>query len=108
MSSFTLSPLWAVRLSITTTCPARRLGASASSTYASKSALVVAPSTASDGPMPESVMLASRVTFGPQLRGEEQCARSPLGDQAYSGRSERSEEHTSELQSRQYLVCRLL
>jgi hypothetical protein len=78
MSSFTLSPLWAVRLSITTTtCPARRLGASASSTYyASKTALVVAPSTASDGPMPESVMLASRVMFGPQLRGDEQCARS--------------------------------
>src|SRR3712207_9247635 len=94
MSSFTLSPLWAVRLSITTTCPARRLGASASSTYASKTALVVAPSTASDGPMPESVMLASRVMFGPQLRGDEQCARSPLGDHAYSGRSEtfRSEE----------------
>ena len=96
MSSLILSPLWAVRLSITTTiCPERRLGASASSTYASKTALVVALSTASDGPMPESVMLASRVTFAPQLRGEEQCARSPLGDQAYSGRSETFVEHSS-------------
>src|SRR3712207_8466963 len=27
---------------------------------------------------------------------------------AYTGRTPRSEEHTSELQSRQYLVCRLL
>src|SRR5258707_8495608 len=27
---------------------------------------------------------------------------------SHSGRSRRSEEHTSELQSRQYLVCRLL
>jgi len=82
MSSLTLSPLWAERLSITTTCPERRLGTSASSTYASKSTLVVAPSTASDGPMPESVMLESRVTFGAQLRGDEQCARSPRLDQA--------------------------
>src|SRR5258707_2891028 len=29
-------------------------------------------------------------------------------DEGYSGASLRSEEHTSELQSRQYLVCRLL
>src|SRR3712207_7929127 len=34
----------------------------------------------------------------------------PDGDQAEAGaaRADRSEEHTSELQSRQYLVCRLL
>jgi hypothetical protein len=50
-------------LSITTICSERRFGASASSTYVSKTALVVAPSTASDGPMPESVMLESKVTF---------------------------------------------
>src|SRR3712207_7345751 len=31
-----------------------------------------------------------------------------LGDAAHVHRAERSEEHTSELQSRQYLVCRLL
>src|SRR3712207_8199275 len=30
------------------------------------------------------------------------------GDQLYDRRGNRSEEHTSELQSRQYLVCRLL
>src|SRR5215213_11036287 len=94
MRSLTRSPLWAVRLSITTTCPERRLGASAS-TYASKTALVLAPSTASDGPMPESAMLESRVTLAPPLRGAEQSARSPLGDQAYSGRSETFVEHSS-------------
>src|SRR5215212_7108716 len=95
MSPLTLSPLWAVRLSITTTCPGCRLGARASSTYASKTALVVAPSTAKDGPIPQSVMLESNVTFFPQLRGAEQYARSPLGDQAYSGRSETFVEHSS-------------
>src|SRR5947209_16963758 len=31
-----------------------------------------------------------------------------LGEQGAQGASGRSEEHTSELQSRQYLVCRLL
>src|SRR3712207_7274255 len=34
--------------------------------------------------------------------------RSALPLRAPAGRVERSEEHTSELQSRQYLVCRLL
>src|SRR3712207_8903894 len=32
----------------------------------------------------------------------------PLGDRGATERPPRSEEHTSELQSRQYLVCRLL
>src|SRR3712207_6877924 len=32
----------------------------------------------------------------------------PLADERGHGRRRRSEEHTSELQSRQYLVCRLL
>ena len=42
---------------MTTTCPGRRVGTSAFSTYyASKTALVVASSTASDGPVLESVM----------------------------------------------------
>src|SRR3712207_8619726 len=31
-----------------------------------------------------------------------------LGDRGHAGDADRSEEHTSELQSRQYLVCRLL
>src|ERR671916_121731 len=80
---------------MTTTCPGRRVGTSAFSTYASKTALVVAPSTASDGPMPESVMLESRVTFFPQLCGALHRARLPLRDQAYSGRSEVFVEHSS-------------
>ena len=33
-------------------------------------------------------MLASSVVLGPRLRGTEQRALSPLGDQAYSGRRE--------------------
>src|SRR3712207_7974927 len=47
----------------------------------------------------------------PQLHGDEQ-AQAPVARRAQArlglGRSARSEEHTSELQSRQYLVCRLL
>src|SRR5215212_11733389 len=95
MSSLTLCPLWAVRLSITTTCPGCRLGVRACSTYASKTALVVAPSTAKDGPIPESVMLESNVTFLPQLLGTAQRARSPRLDQAYSERGETFVEHSS-------------
>src|SRR3712207_6991122 len=47
----------------------------------------------------------------------EECGRSPVGASLYRttdlflrlfGLRSRSEEHTSELQSRQYLVCRLL
>ncbi len=66
----------------TTTRPARGPGGSASSTYASKTAPVVAPSTTSDGPMPSSVMLEISVTFLPQSRGAEHGARSPRLDQA--------------------------
>src|SRR3712207_9123467 len=44
--------------------------------------------------------------------GREHCGREPvalpLGRRGRDGRGRRSEEHTSELQSRQYLVCRLL
>src|SRR3712207_7853271 len=36
------------------------------------------------------------------------CACSTTSDRRSPGSSGRSEEHTSELQSRQYLVCRLL
>src|SRR3712207_8810707 len=36
------------------------------------------------------------------------CDRTVLGTAAARSRAARSEEHTSELQSRQYLVCRLL
>jgi hypothetical protein len=40
-------------------------------------------------------MLAKSVMFAPQLRGTEQNARSPLGDQAYRGASEVLVEHSS-------------
>src|SRR3712207_8152212 len=36
------------------------------------------------------------------------AAPAQVADQREDGRRDRSEEHTSELQSRQYLVCRLL
>src|SRR3712207_9409390 len=46
------------------------------------------------------------LTFTTALsRAQIAAALALLGDR---GRSQRSEEHTSELQSRQYLVCRLL
>src|SRR3712207_9566034 len=41
-----------------------------------------------------------------QRRGGDEACRSPAGDA--QGAASRSEEHTSELQSRQYLACRLL
>ena len=41
------------------------------------------------------LMLESRVTFAPQLRGIEQRARSPRLDQAYSGVKEVLVEHSS-------------
>src|SRR5215212_8937042 len=44
---------------MTTICPLCRLGASTRSTYASKTTAVVAPSTASDGPIPSKLMLES-------------------------------------------------
>ena len=45
--------------------------------------------------MPESVMLVSKVTLGPQLRGTLKHARAPLRDQACSGRREVLVEHSS-------------
>src|SRR3712207_8059774 len=47
-----------------------------------------------------------RITARPAARRAEGRARAPRARSA--GRPARSEEHTSELQSRQYLVCRLL
>ena len=54
----------------------------------SKTILVVAPSTARQGPIPSMLMLASSVVFFPQLRGTEQYARSPRGDHARSTKRE--------------------
>src|SRR3712207_8372509 len=46
---------------------------------------------------------------GPRAREQvEQGVAIAVADGALQGRQVRSEEHTSELQSRQYLVCRLL
>src|SRR5258707_2745829 len=45
---------------------------------------------------------------GPQLHLARGAERLYLGHCRVMGRYRRSEEHTSELQSRQYLVCRLL
>src|SRR5947209_14686276 len=49
-------------------------------------------------------------SLGPRRRRVNRGSRSPAGAalRAASGPESRSEEHTSELQSRQYLVCRLL
>src|SRR3712207_7586508 len=41
-------------------------------------------------------------------RGRRVGRRGPVADQGSARARRRSEEHTSELQSRQYLVCRLL
>ena len=73
--------LWAERLSIIT-YPDLGVGASTPLRYASNTLRVVAPSTASDGPMPSVLMLESSVTFFPQLRGAFAGARSPRLDQA--------------------------
>src|SRR3712207_7230326 len=55
-------------------------------------------------PLPSSLWISR---LPPRLRARSCMAESPTPPQAISG-SNRSEEHTSELQSRQYLVCRLL
>src|SRR3712207_7445936 len=44
----------------------------------------------------------------PAVRGHRRHLRRPDGRRVAAGDRPRSEEHTSELQSRQYLVCRLL
>src|SRR3712207_7824251 len=50
-----------------------------------------------------------RALLGPEARrAYDAGARLPRARVRRGGRQRRSEEHTSELQSRQYLVCRLL
>src|SRR3712207_8490637 len=56
------------------------------------------------GPADALDLLASIVARVPGVR----CFRSDAGDGSPAAPFARSEEHTSELQSRQYLVCRLL
>src|SRR3712207_7183496 len=70
---------------------------------------------------PYTTLFRSRCDRGAQLRGGQRgkdlqqllgwgrlLLISPTGDRPGGFRRARSEEHTSELQSRQYLVCRLL
>src|ERR671911_603548 len=59
------------------------MGASTRPTYVSKISRLVAPSTASDGPIPSMLMLESSVVFLPRLRGTEQQALSPFLAQPY-------------------------
>src|SRR3712207_7291582 len=47
-------------------------------------------------------------TWSIRTRTGGRCATAPAGPLGRPRREPRSEEHTSELQSRQYLVCRLL
>jgi hypothetical protein len=49
---------------------------------------VVLPTTAMDGPIPSTLMLAKNVVFAPRLRGTEERALCPLRDQAYKGESD--------------------
>src|SRR5688572_1892546 len=101
----TLSPLWAERLSITTTCPLRSVGARTCSTYASKTTEVVAPSTVREGPIPSALMLESMVVLAPRLRGTDQQALWPFSDQAYEGDNEVFVPISSTKSSRSVSTC---
>src|SRR3712207_7705057 len=82
---------------------------------ATKTAASVAAATAISATIPPRPKAAIRVTRR-RFQGAWPLARSPRGARAWVRvrrvsrplSSRRSEEHTSELQSRQYLVCRLL
>src|SRR3712207_7780854 len=65
-------------------------------------ALPISSRASSDGSRPSRRDRAATRPRRPPASG---CSRSTTGSRA---RASRSEEHTSELQSRQYLVCRLL
>src|SRR3712207_8821270 len=65
---------------------------------------------------PYTTLFRSQLRYHPTARGLDRGRQrtgprhhvQDFATQSYSDRGERSEEHTSELQSRQYLVCRLL
>src|SRR3712207_8332186 len=71
-------------------------------------------SRSSEGRIGEGQRIASGATHAPVAPRSLACertkrnSRSPTFAASASRRFSRSEEHTSELQSRQYLVCRLL
>src|SRR3712207_6944958 len=62
------------------------------------------------GPTDEELAAQDEKAAEQKRAAEEQKAESSGGDEGEKAQkeTERSEEHTSELQSRQYLVCRLL
>src|SRR5947209_11308632 len=75
----------------------------------------------SDGAPPPALSVVSAITVGPrgyasaasiapstEYSGGAACSRRAISSRPISSASLRSEEHTFELQSRQYLVCRLL
>src|SRR3712207_6939112 len=69
-----------------------------------------APPQPAPGQQAAGVPAGDAITARPAQAAEPAGAARPSSpdDASNHGRSERSEEHTSELQSRQYLVCRLL
>src|SRR3712207_9548673 len=62
----------------------------------------------SAGLVPAATLLRLSPPTRPGQRHAEGRHPHPRGPREAAGRARRSEEHTSELQSRQYLVCRLL
>src|ERR1035437_10431418 len=61
------------------------------------------------GRPPRSTLFPYTTLFrSPQCKRKSDRRIAPIGRDSLRPREDRSEEHTSELQSRQYLVCRLL
>ena len=87
--------LCAWRLSITTICPAWRLGTRTCSICSSKAVVFADPSRIIAAPMPSKESAAISVVFLPRLRGTFALARSPFGARAYSGVKAMLEPHSS-------------
>src|SRR3712207_7570120 len=71
-------------------------------------ALELAGRAAKDPELAREAVRSFRTEAGPPGIGWEAALHFERATQMWSQRRRRSEEHTSELQSRQYLVCRLL
>src|SRR3712207_9224234 len=65
-------------------------------------------STANSDPSPSPAMASSRPNFALLLADGAEAHEREVDQRRLVAHGGRSEEHTSELQSRQYLVCRLL
>src|SRR3712207_7497997 len=68
----------------------------------------VAPPAPSRQGRPEAPLRSARIPSLPRRPRRNPRVRNPVAPPALGRGRRRSEEHTSELQSRQYLVCRLL